>query len=265
MKSNISQAIKMKYSPVAVIWADERPEGAIEFKEGSRGCLMSLVCAAAKGKVAVVSRETCGCNGGFVGMGFGSRYDTFPGGIEYFLSTGNPDLLKTEEGRRVAERMPDMVKGEGYVKTPELARKFVESLPIRDIPAKYVVFKPIEMVSEGEDVKSVVFLVNPDQLSALVVLANYARETTDNVAVIMGAGCHQIGVQVYAEAESETPRAVIGLTDISARKVTNKMLGPDILSFAVPFKMFEEMESNVEGSFLEKETWASVIGDTTTG
>jgi hypothetical protein len=28
-----------------------------------------------------------------------------------------------------------------------------------------------------------------------------------------------------------------------------------VLSFAVPWRMFEEMEDNVEGSFLQKETW----------
>ena len=29
----------------------------------------------------------------------------------------------------------------------------------------------------------------------------------------------------------------------------------EILSFTVPFKLFLEMESNVEGSFLEMEDW----------
>jgi hypothetical protein len=33
----------------------------------------------------------------------------------------------------------------------------------------------------------------------------------------------------------------------------------DLLSFAVPFKMFLQMESNVEGSFLEKENWLQVL------
>lgn len=259
MISKIAHAIKLRYSPVAILWADEKPEGAIEFREGARGCILPLVCAAAKGKVAVVSRETCGCNGGFTGLGFGTRYEDFPGGIERFLSTGNPELLNTEEGRNLAERMPDIVKGERYVKTPELARKFIAALPIVNIPTKYVVFKPIEQLSEGEEPNSVIFFVDPDQLSALIVLANYGRESANNVIVEMGAGCHQIGIQVYREGESELPKAVIGQTDLSARKVTNKILGKDILSFAVPFKMFEEMESNVEGSFLERDTWAEVM------
>ncbi len=32
------------------------------------------------------------------------------------------------------------------------------------------------------------------------------------------------------------------LTDLSARKITDKAVGRDILSFSVPFAMFEEME-----------------------
>lgn len=259
MKSKLADAIRLKYSPVALIWTDEKPEGALEFVEGRWGCIMSLAGSAAKGKVAVVSRETCGCKGGVVGVGFGDKYESFPGGIEYFLSTGNPDLCKTEQGRKIAEAHPDMLHGERYIKTPELARKFVESLPIRDIPTKYIVFKPLELLAEGEEPKSVIFMVNPDQLSALVVLANYGRETTENVAVPMGAGCHQIGILVYREGEAEVPRAIIGLTDLSARKMTNRMLGKDILSFSVPYKMFEEMEANVEGSFFDRDTWAEVV------
>lgn len=249
----------MKYSPVALIWTDEKPSGAVEMAPGRWGCVMSLVVAAAKGKVSAASRETCGCNGGFVGMGFGDMYSQFPGGIEYFLSTGHPELAETEEGRKLLETRPDMVHGERYVKTPELARKFIEALGTMDIPAKYIVLKPIEMVEEGEEPKSVILLVNPDQLSALVVLANYARESTDNVAIPMGAGCHQMGIMVYREMDQPFPKAIIGLTDLSARKITDRSLGSDIMSFSVPFKMFREMEGNVEGSFLQRDTWKEVM------
>lgn len=65
-----------------------------------------------------------------------------------------------------------------------------------------------------------------------------------------------VGVPVWVSvADAENPRAIIGLVDISARKRVEK----DILSFTVPYKMFLEMESNVEGSFLEKETWLKVL------
>ncbi|HCX90626.1 MAG: hypothetical protein COW04_02675 [Deltaproteobacteria bacterium CG12_big_fil_rev_8_21_14_0_65_43_10] len=260
MKSKIAEAIKMKYSPVAILWTDERPEKALQFKEGRWGCETFLLCSAAKGRVAAADRETFGCIGGGVGLGFGNQYLNFPGGIEYYISTGNPEFCNTEMGKKIAEDMPELVDGEGYVKNPELAKEFVNSLPMIDVPTRYVVFKPIELVSDDEEPKVIIFLVNPDQLSALVVLANYDRESNVNVIAPFGAGCHQIGILPYREGESLEPNAIIGLTDLSARKRMMRMVDKDILSFTVPFKMFQEMEGNVEGSFLEKETWASVIG-----
>ncbi|MBW1995430.1 MAG: DUF169 domain-containing protein, partial [Deltaproteobacteria bacterium] len=60
---------------------------------------------------------------------------------------------------------------------------------------------------------------------------------------------------------SENPRAVVGLTDISARKYISRQLDRDLLSFAVPWKMFQEMEENVAGSFLERRTWKALMAE----
>lgn len=255
MQSKIAHAIQMKYSPVAVVLTDEKPKEAIQFQEGRWGCVVAMLNAAAKGKSAVFDRKTFGCAGGGVGLGFGNRYENFPGGIDHFLSTGNPEFCNTEFGKAVVQQMPHIAQGEGYKKTPVLAQKFADSLPMVEIPTEYAVFKPLEKLSGDEIPATVVFLVNPDQLSALVVLANYARETGDNVIAPFGAGCHQIGIIPYKENESKLPKATIGLTDISVRTKVDK----DILSFAIPYKMFIEMESNVEGSFLEKQEWKNIL------
>lgn len=254
MESKIARAISMRYSPVAVVWTNQRPDQALQFKEGRWGCVVSMLNAAAKGKTAVFDRKTFGCLGGGTGLGFGNQYVNFPGGIEYFLSNGNKDLANTEAGKNIIRNLPALEHGEGYAKTPELAKKFVDSLPITDVPFEYIVFKPLNKLLPGETPKVVAFLVNPDQLSALVVLANYARETNLNVVAPFGAGCHNVCIIPYREDDSGTPRAIIGLTDISVRKQVDK----DILSFTVPYKMFLEMESNVEGSFLEREEWKKV-------
>lgn len=254
MESKIAKAIGMKYSPVAVVFTNEKPEPALQFKEGRWGCAVSMLNAAAKGKTAVFDRKTFGCTGGGTGLGFGDTYKNFPGGIEYFLSTGNKEFSGTDMGRNIVRNMPALEHGERYVKNPELARKFIEALPMVDVPEEYIVFNPLEKLADGEAPEVIIFLVNPDQLSALVVLANYARETTDNVIAPFGAGCHSVCIFPYREAEAEIPRAIIGLTDVSARKQVDK----DILSFTVPLKMYLEMESNVEGSFLENEEWLKV-------
>jgi hypothetical protein len=107
----------------------------------------------------------------------------------------------------------------------------------------------------------VIFFADPDQLSALVILANYGRETNENVIIPYAAGCQTIGIYPYREAESDLPRAVVGLTDISARTAIRQQLGDHLMTFAVPMKMFKEMEANVAGSFLERRVWEKLAAE----
>ena len=86
------------------------------------------------------------------------------------------------------------------------------------------------------------------------MLANYGRKSNDNVTIPFAAGCQSIGIIPYRECSSENPKTVIGLVDISARNNIRQM-GKDLMTFTVPFKMFNEMEGNIEGSFLQKESW----------
>ncbi len=260
MESKIAKALRLKYQPVAILWSDEKPNEALQFKEGRRGCVMWMFARAAKGQIAVFDRKTYGCLGGGTGLGFGNLFKKFLGGIEgfcYFLSIG---YEKWENGKKLIAELHNekMIHGERYIKSPELVRKFLEQLPIMNIPKKYVIFKPLSKVTKDEEPVVVVFVANPHQLSALIFLANYARENIDNVFAPMGAGCHQIGIFAYREAKSKNPRAIIGLTDLDARLNVRKQLGDNIFTFAVPYRMFEEMERNVKGSFLEIGTWTKL-------
>jgi len=265
VESMVVKALALKYEAVAIILTDEKPEGAKQFKEGRWGCVTSMLAAASRGKQAVFDRKTFGCPGGGTGLGFGNQYKNSPGGEEcfcYFLSVGNEQW---ERGMKVAERIKpfiredlydDFVHGERYTKTPELVKKFIECLPIIDLPFEYVVFKPLREVNqEQERPEVVVFLADMDQLSALVVLANYGRDDNESVIIPQAAGCQSIGIYPFREARSERPRAVVGLVDLSARVVVKRQLKDDLMSFAVPFVMFQEMEANVPGSFLERDTW----------
>lgn len=118
------------------------------------------------------------------------------------------------------------------------------------MPTEYVVFKPLgQVTAEGEPVL-ILFMANPDQLSALVVLANFDRARKESVIAPFGAGCQSI-LFGYEEAEKEEPSAIIGFFDITARKLVDR----DILSFTVPFKMYQQMEGNVEKSFLRTDQW----------
>lgn len=158
------------------------------------------------------------------------------------------------------ESHDNFLHGERYIKNPRLVEKFIQALPIMEIPKRYVVFKPLDHVDIAQDKpQSVIFFANPDQLSALIVLANFGRGDNENVIIPYAAGCQTIGIYPYREGQSDRPRAVVGLTDLSARVYVRKQLGdPRFMTFTAPFALFEEMEQNVPGSFLERHTWHSL-------
>ncbi|MBP7340706.1 MAG: DUF169 domain-containing protein [Smithellaceae bacterium] len=271
MESRIAKAIHLSSSPVALSWSDQKPEGAMQFSEGKWGCVMWLAASAAKGKTAVADRKTFGCVGGGVGLGFGNQYLRFPGGEEgfcHFLSSGNAvrpggaELAENIKPFMTRESHENFLNGERYIQNPEGVRKFIDALPMTEIPAAYVVFRPLAEVemSCGKP-QAVIFFVNPDQLSALTVLANYARGDNENAIIPYAAGCQTIGIYPYREAASARPRAVVGLTDLSARLYVRKQLGdPHLMTFTAPFALFLEMERNVPGSFLERHTWLALLG-----
>jgi uncharacterized protein (DUF169 family) len=268
MQSQIAQHLQFRHQPVGIVFTDHKPSGARQFQEGKWGCVMFMLAAAVKGETAVFDRGTFGCQGGGVGLGFGNQYRNFAGGEEcfkHFLSSGNEQW---ETGRQAAAQVKPYLRpeayhhfthGERYFKTPELVGKYIEALPMTEVPTKYVAFKPLAEVDESrEDLRVVIFLGDMDQISALTVLANYGRGHNENVIFPVAAGCQTIGIYPYREAERPEPRAVLGLSDISARVYLKRLLKDDVLSFAMPLALFREMEANVTGSFLLEDTWAQL-------
>ncbi len=270
MISEIARHLSLGYGPIAILGTDEKPADALQFKEGKMGCVINMLVAAARGRTVAFSRTTCGCPGGGTGLGFGNQYKNLPGGEEafcYYLSVG---AKQWERGRWVTRLLKPFINrelyhtftnGERYLKSPDLVRRFLGYLPMTNVPYEYVVFKPLDQVPpDDQSVKTVVFLVDYDQFSAMVCLANYNRDCNDNVITPWAAGCQTIGIYPLAEADREKPRAVIGLVDIYSRVKVKRQLKSDVLSFAVPYPLFREMEANVAGSFLEGSTWRELIG-----
>lgn len=271
MESSIKELLKLKYEPVVIIWSNEKPTDALEFKPGKWGCVVWWFVSSAKGKTAVFSRETYGCWGGGVGLGFGNLYHEFPGGVDCFcnfLSCGNSVDIK---GKNIAENikpfvtsdfLEDFLDGEGYLASPEHVKKFIENLPIIDIPFNYVIFKPLSKVEpEIDKPKVVVFLVEPHQLASLVVLAHYKGDGKCRVYAPFSAGCQTIGIWAYSKEGEDERKGIIGLTDISARLNVKKQIGSNYLTFAVPWNFFTEMEEYAPKSFLTKRAWRELISE----
>ncbi len=235
MKSKIAEAIKLSNNPVAVIRSDEKPEGALMFKEGVWGCVVAMIHAASKGRLVALSDATVTCQGGHAGCGFGPYKEGY---VDKFLADG--------AGLQV--------EGERYKASQELALKFMRWQVVPAGQRKYLIMKPLADVTDTDKPDAVIFLVNADQLSGLATLANFDTENQDNVKLYFGAGCGQsIGNVLYA-AERGSGECFIGMTDPSARKV----LPADILSFSIPFKRFLEMEDNADKSFFHTKTWETI-------
>lgn len=94
--------------------------------------------------------------------------------------------------------------------------------------------------------KSVTFFVNPDQLSALMIGAQYNSAPEDPPPVIapFGSGC----MLLLPFEDLTIPQASIGSTDIAMRQ----HLPPEILAFTVTKPMFKQLCELDERSFLYK-------------
>ena len=237
MESKIKNFIKLKNHPVAVIQSDELPEKVLQFKIGQWGCVAAMLAAAAKGKVAAFSKETTACVGGRAGLGF----EKYPlGWIEYFLSCGSETVNRCEH----------------YKQTPELAKNFIENVSnslIKKLPPrkKFLLFKPLDFVTEDELPEVMIFLANADQISGLVTLANYDSATNDAVKILFGAGCAQ--VVLYPMTNKNF--CYVGLTDPSARKFVDK----NLLAFSLSYEKFLHLENLAAESFLNYDAWQKIF------
>ncbi len=104
-----------------------------------------------------------------------------------------------------------------------------------------------------EYLKSITFYVNPDQLSLLMLGAqyNYASSGPPPVIAPFGSGCMKL-VPLFKDLNN--PEAIVGATDIGMRQ----FLPPDILAFTVTKPMFKQLCELDEKSFLYKPFWSDL-------
>ena len=143
--------------------------------------------------------------------------------------------------------------GQSYFKTPEIA--LIQIGPIKDYGdgTDVIVFQDVdEAEAEGKPIEVVAFLVDPTSLSALTQLASFSKETPGPAAVMpYGHACQQIYAIPRAEGESDDPHAVVGMTDMYARRFIRR----EEMSFAVPYKLYRRMIEDIDASFLRKEKY----------
>jgi hypothetical protein len=133
-------------------------------------------------------------------------------------------------------------------------KQVMERVPAFRAPARYIVFKRWDALEQSDDPEVVVFFARPDVVSGLFTLANFDEVEANGVFSPFAAGCGSIVQYPYMEKDSERPRAVLGLFDVSARAHVLS----DIFTFSVPMNKFRRMIENMDDSFLITPSWATV-------
>jgi len=269
MKSVIVTNLRPEFEPVAVVWSDTIPDDARQFKKGKFGCILYLLAEASLGcKVAGGNRETITCNGGRAALGLGVDFDTSEEQLDRFAAVFSKGLKSTNN--RTAhlaqiEAAPKSWKsllefGERRHFSAELAKEWIlHGLPRYDIPYDYVLFKPLSRTDSDENIRAVIFPVNPVELSGLVTLAGSVMQGTDSVRVPQGACCNSIGAFAYAEAESAAPRAVMGMLGVEGREVMRRRFRDDVLTLTLPAPLFLRMEQEADDCIFQIPSWEKFI------
>jgi hypothetical protein len=104
-----------------------------------------------------------------------------------------------------------------------------------------------------EYLKTVTFYVSPDQLSLLILAAQYHSAPKDPPPVIapFGSGCMQL-ISLFEDLS--VPQAIVGATDIAMRQY----IDPELIAFTVTKPMFEHLCGLDDKSFLHKAFWKNL-------
>jgi uncharacterized protein (DUF169 family) len=218
--------------PICYFYTDQVREEDLKETANLERCLIGNLKRVQDGYSFVYDAHTPGCSGG-------KRYSGFSENLrpkfEYFLSCGIPGELE----------------GERYKKSPQLVEEYLKNHPPFEAPGKYLVFKRLDKLTEEEEPMAVIFFATPDVLSGLFALANYDRADPYGVVTPMGSGCASIINYPYQEAQSENPRCILGMFDVSARPCVPE----EKLTFTIPLQKFEQVVLNMDESFLITKSW----------
>jgi len=232
ISKDIREKLGMNISPVGVLLTDSIPEDAFHFKKKGSGCIATMIYNSSKGKIIAFDENTTGlpCSAFYLGYS-----DWIFDGIEQFLSN-----------ECVWGREP-----ERFIKTPEMAKKFVDSYLHKPHRKGAVVFKPLEFFKGNEKPELVIFFVNADQISALQYLIGFEAPREERIVSRFASACMSIFTVPMEYAQRCEKKAVWGFHDISQRSKIPK----EITSMTFTFPLFEEICQNLDESFLSTEHW----------
>ena len=220
--------------PVVFFYTDQRGQAETPTPQGHH-CLICELARVRKGTPLQFDVDAVPCGGGKHYLGF---TPSLRPGFEHFLSCG----------------IPGEMEGERYKQSPELVQALMARMLAFEAPASTIVFKRWDQLQAGDEPAVVVFFAPPDVLSGLFILAGFDEARPEAVIAPFSSGCGSIVYYPYQELRTESPRAVLGMFDVSARPC----VPAGTLSFAVPWPKFVRMLAQMDESFLITRSWYKV-------
>ncbi|MBR0372255.1 MAG: DUF169 domain-containing protein [Methanobrevibacter sp.] len=259
MESYISNELGLRFPPIVLLKSDERPDDAKGPKSGKGGCVMSFVAQTiAKRVTTCFGRENISCGGISSGFGWGTGFQTEED-LDFqatFLSCGiesAPDKESYEKRLDKMLRVSEMFReGERIFTDFKTAKENIKNRPIYD-EGEYVIFKALENLNDGEIPSSVIFTLNPLELTVLIQINTSFR--TDNACLLtpQASSCQSIGCFVFNQDESDDPVPVLGPIDLAGRSKTKHFIPNDYLTLAMPWKLYLKLEEVSKKSVLQTE------------
>ena len=244
MEFNIVKELNGQFDPIVLIKSDEKPDDALAPKAGRGGCVMSLVAQAiAKRKVTAFGRENITC-----------------GGVSAtFLSLGTESAKDKEAFLHRLSFMPERTqemfkKGERIYSDFDTAYEHIKNRPFYD-EGEYVIFKPIELLEEGEIPDSVVFTLNTMELSAVLQLNGSFRSNSAYVMTPQASACQAIGAFTFEQNDSDDPVPVLSPLDFAARAHVRRMIPDEYMNLSMPWKLFLKLEELSKKSVFQTHFW----------
>lgn len=214
--------------PIAVFYSDalhgaEYPKKPTDNQRGYT-CLYAQLARVHKGEALALDAENLGCFGAMK-----SIYGEYNEEAEVKL----------------------LVEIERFKKNRECVRSMYSVNPKASPRGQYIIFKPWNTLTEDDNPEIVCLFAKPDMISALHTWASFDISRLDNVIVPHGAGCEVMLTFAFAQNENERPRCVLGGMDTAMRLC----LKPEVQTFSIPFKRFEQMVDFADETFLDTYIW----------
>jgi hypothetical protein len=175
-----------------------------------------------EGKTLHLTRENSGC-----------------GGCSYWVLS--------KQTRERENFVKFLAETEGLKDSKALMNRWLDAVNPYKPQYPHILMGPIRE-DQADYLKSITFFVNPDQLSSMMIAAQYFHAANDPLPPVIapfGSGCMQL---LALFKDFDYPQAIIGTTDIAMRQY----IPAENLAFTVTLPLYRQLCQLDERSFLYK-------------